>query len=82
MSRTSTQIGGGANFRFNVGLILDLTEHHHLLFSAGRGIVGESVCSAAYPALSVKAPHLGCAALSEVECFHPTSIQPASSLVR
>jgi len=40
---TPDQTGGGANVRFNVGLMLDLTEHHHVLFSAGRGLVGESV---------------------------------------
>jgi hypothetical protein len=40
---TRDQAGGDANLRFNVGLILDLTEHHHLLFSAGRGIVGDSL---------------------------------------
>jgi hypothetical protein len=38
---TPDQIGGATNFRFNVGLVLDLTEHRHLLFSAGRGIVGD-----------------------------------------
>jgi hypothetical protein len=25
-----------------LGLVLDFTEHHHLLFSAGRSIVGET----------------------------------------
>ena len=40
---TADQVGGNANLRFNVGLVLDLTEHHHLLFSAGRGMVGNSL---------------------------------------
>ena len=40
---TADQVGGNANLRFNVGLVLDLTEHHHLLFSAGRGIVGDDL---------------------------------------
>ena len=38
---TPDQVGGNASLRFNLGLVLDLTEHHHLLFSAGRGIVGD-----------------------------------------
>jgi len=29
--------------RFNIGLILDLSDHHHVLLSAGRGVVGESL---------------------------------------
>ena len=37
----------GAKFRFidesARRLVLDLTGHHHLLFSAGRGIVGNSL---------------------------------------
>lgn len=40
---TADQVGGGANLRFNLGLVLDLTEHHHLLLSAGRGIVGDNL---------------------------------------
>ena len=40
---TPDQVGGDANLRFNVGFLLDLTEHHHLLFSAGRSIVGASL---------------------------------------
>jgi len=40
---TPDQVGGGANLRFNIGLVLDFTEHHHGLISAGRGIVGETV---------------------------------------
>lgn len=39
---TPDQVGGDANLRFNIGFLLDLTEHHHLLFSAGRSIVGAS----------------------------------------
>ncbi len=40
---TPDQVGGPANLRFNVGLVLDLTGHHHLLLSAGRGILGDSL---------------------------------------
>ena len=40
---TPDQVGGNADLRFNLGLVLDITEHHHLLFSAGRGIVGDSL---------------------------------------
>jgi len=29
------------NLRFNVGLVFDFGEHHHLLMSGGRSIVGE-----------------------------------------
>ena len=40
---TPDQVGGDANLRFNLGFVLDLTEHHHLLFSAGRSVVGDSL---------------------------------------
>ena len=40
---TPDQVGGSANLRFNIGIVLDFTEHHHLLFSAGRGIVGATI---------------------------------------
>jgi len=40
---TPDQVGGGSNLRFNVGLVLDFNEHHHLLLSAGRGIVGDTI---------------------------------------
>ncbi len=40
---TPDQVGGSANLRFNLGLVVDFTEHHHLLFSAGRSIVGNTV---------------------------------------
>jgi len=40
---TPDRLDGEANVRFNVGLILDLSDHHHLLLSAGRGIVGDSL---------------------------------------
>jgi hypothetical protein len=39
---TPDQVGGAANLRFNVGLVLDLTEQHHLLFSAGRSLGGDN----------------------------------------
>jgi hypothetical protein len=38
---TADQVGGDANLRFNLGLVLDFTDHHHLLVSGGRSIVGE-----------------------------------------
>jgi hypothetical protein len=40
---TADRIGGNGNLRFNVGLVLDFTEHHHLLLSTGRSIVGADV---------------------------------------
>jgi hypothetical protein len=43
---TPDQVGGDANLRFNIGLVLDFTEHHHLLASAGRGIVGGTIFQA------------------------------------
>jgi hypothetical protein len=39
---TADHVGGGGNLQFNVGLVLDPASHHHLLFSAGRGLTGES----------------------------------------
>jgi hypothetical protein len=39
---TPDRVGGDSNLRFNVGLILDATDHHHVLVSAGRSIVGDS----------------------------------------
>jgi hypothetical protein len=38
---TPDQVGAKANLRFNVGLVLDLSPHHHVLSSAGRGLVGD-----------------------------------------
>jgi hypothetical protein len=38
---TPDHVGGSGDLRFNVGLVLDLGEHHHLLLSAGRSIDGE-----------------------------------------
>jgi len=40
---TPNQVGGDASLRFNLGLVLDLTEHHHLLLSAGRAMLGDSL---------------------------------------
>ena len=40
---TPDQVGGDASLRFNLGLVLDLTEHHHLLLSAGRAMLGDSL---------------------------------------
>jgi hypothetical protein len=39
---TADRAGGDGNVRFNLGLVLDLTDHQHLLFSAGRSIVGDT----------------------------------------
>jgi hypothetical protein len=38
--RTTMTIGGRADTAFNVGTVIDFTEHQHLLFSAGRSIEG------------------------------------------
>jgi hypothetical protein len=35
--------GGEAEARFNVGLVLDIAERHHILGSAGRGFVGPNL---------------------------------------
>lgn len=45
---TPDRASGDGNLAFNVGLVLDFTEHHHVLPSAGRSIakVGESGRSA------------------------------------
>jgi hypothetical protein len=40
---TADQINAASNVRFNIGLVIDLTEHHHLLCSAGRSIVGDTL---------------------------------------
>ena len=39
---TADHTGGSGNLRFNVGLILDFTQNHHLLASAGRSIAGDT----------------------------------------
>jgi len=38
-----SQTGANSNLGFNVGLVLDLSQYHHLLFSAGRSIVGDNL---------------------------------------
>jgi hypothetical protein len=40
---TPSQTGGNSNLGFNAGLVLDLSEYHHLLLSAGRSIVGDNL---------------------------------------
>jgi hypothetical protein len=35
--------GGDSEARFNVGFIVDISEHHHLIGSAGRGFVGPNL---------------------------------------
>ncbi len=39
---TADRVGGDGNLRFNLGLVLDFTDHHHLLLSAGRSVVGDT----------------------------------------
>jgi hypothetical protein len=48
--QTSDAEGAGPHTGFNLGFILDLTEHHHILFSAGRDLIGDTrfMCYAAY----------------------------------
>jgi hypothetical protein len=38
---TPESADGDSNLRFNVGVVLDFSEHHHLLASGGRSIVGK-----------------------------------------
>jgi len=38
--RTPTEVGGEADTAFNFGTVIDVTRHHHLLFSAGGSIDG------------------------------------------
>jgi len=40
---TPEEPDGSSNLRFNLGLVLDASEHHHMLMSAGRSIVGDHV---------------------------------------
>jgi hypothetical protein len=40
---TPDHVGGDENLRFNIGLVLDVTDHHHVLLSSGRSIVGDSL---------------------------------------
>jgi hypothetical protein len=44
--QTPMVYGGGGDTRFNVGAILDVTEMHHLLLSAGRGFEGTNLFQA------------------------------------
>ena len=48
--QSALQIDGRDNTSFNVGTVIDLSEHHHLLFSAGRSIDGpvDFQCYVAY----------------------------------
>jgi hypothetical protein len=43
---TAERVGGRGNLRFNLGLVLDATEHHHVLLSAGRSLVGDTLLQA------------------------------------
>lgn len=38
--RTPTEAGGPSDTAFNIGTVIDFSEHQHLLFSAGRSIDG------------------------------------------
>jgi hypothetical protein len=38
--QTAMQSGGRFDTSFNLGTVIDFTEHQHLLFSAGRSIHG------------------------------------------
>jgi hypothetical protein len=40
---TPSQTGAKANLGFNLGLVLDLSEYQHVLFSAGRSIAGDNL---------------------------------------
>jgi threonyl-tRNA synthetase len=40
--QTADTVGGRDSTGFNLGGIYDFTEHHHLLFSAGRGVQNAS----------------------------------------
>lgn len=40
---SADRLGGDGNLRFNVGLVLDFTDHQHLLLSAGRSISGDTL---------------------------------------
>ena len=48
--QTASEVGGRDETAFNVGTVIDLSEAHHLLFSAGRSIDGPTdfQCYAAY----------------------------------
>jgi len=38
--RTTMVVGGRGDTAFNLGTVIDITEHQHLLFSAGRSLAG------------------------------------------
>ena len=42
LTYTTHEVGGSGDLSFNLGLVLDFTDHHHLLVSAGRSIVGDT----------------------------------------
>jgi hypothetical protein len=43
---TADRVRGRNTLRFNLGVVLDVTEHHHGLFSAGRSLVGDTIFQA------------------------------------
>jgi hypothetical protein len=40
---TPDQTDGNANLRFNLGVVVDVSDHHHVLVSGGRSLVGDHV---------------------------------------
>jgi hypothetical protein len=38
--RTTMETGGRGDTAFNIGTVVDFSDHHHLLFSAGRSLCG------------------------------------------
>jgi hypothetical protein len=48
--------GEPLDVRFNVGAIIDLSETHHILFSAGRGIVGPNLFQAYFAYIATLGP--------------------------
>ncbi len=45
-STTADQVGGRGQLRFDIGSVVDLTEHHHLMGSAGHSIAGDNAWQA------------------------------------
>jgi hypothetical protein len=43
---TADTVNGRGNLRFNLGVVLDLTPNHHVLLSAGRSLVGDTLFQA------------------------------------
>lgn len=56
LSFTPQRKGDDADVRFNVGAMIDLTDTHHILASAGRGLVGPNLFQAYLAYLVTLAP--------------------------